>query len=362
MVIILLLTILCLLAYILEYLLYCKVNQSPLSIETIEGTGQAFHPSVLFIDKPWKGYRYWMAETPYPVGVPPYRDRWECPSIHVSNDGLNWYIPEGLTNPIDDLLPSEIVNKDFFSDPHLVLRNDHLECFYRFSKKLRNGFHTCLIRKKSYDGIIWQDRETLLDYSDTLCLQTIGDMVRSPAILWMDGKYMMWYVDNSDTKGIKHVCYSESVDCIHWAKRTICTLKGFDISPWHLDLNYFNGEYFLTVYDLHTLTLWKGKDGQSFIYIKTILSPSRTYGSFYSDGLYRSSLIKDSEGYKLYFSAYDDKQTRIGLMVGSDLSNLMVYSVNGPNKSIGSFLKTFFMIWKVRIWTLLQTLKCQHPL
>lgn len=105
------------LEFLVEYACFRRVNQSPLSLETIEGTGQAYHPSVLFFDEPWNGYRYWMAETPYPIGTPPYRDRWECPSIHVSQDGIHWTIPQGLDNPIDDLLPQEINNRDFFFRP-----------------------------------------------------------------------------------------------------------------------------------------------------------------------------------------------------------------------------------------------------
>lgn len=51
-------------------------------------------------------------------------------------------------------------------------------------------------------------------------------------------------------------------------------------------------------------------------------------GSFYSYGLYRSSLIKDNEKYKLYFSAFE-KRTAIGLMEGNSISTLHATSVEG---------------------------------
>ena len=349
-----------LLEFLAEFLYFNKVNQSPLLLETIDGTGQAYHPSVLFFNEPWHGYRYWMAETPYPINIPPYRDRWECPSIHVSNDGYNWTLPNGLSNPIDDLLPLEIKNKDFFSDPHLVYKEGHLECFYRYSKATEEGYHTFLVRKISEDGINWQKREQLLDFCDTVCDNTVGDMVRSPAVIWQDFRYKMWFVDNVNPKGTKHVCYSESIDGQHWSERQVCFLEGDTINPWHLDLNYLDGVYLLTIYDFHNLTLWKSYDGVSFVYLKQVLSPSGVYGSFYSDGLYRSSIIKDMAGYKLYFSAFDDSRTYIGLMEGTDLDTLSVSSVNGPYKSLIDFFKPFAMIWKVRLWNLYQTLQKNH--
>ena len=350
--VILSIAILLALEFVIEYFLFGRVNQSPLNLETIEGTGQAYHPSVIFFKEPWRGYEYWMVQTPYPIGVPPYRDRWECPSIHVSHDGLNWRVPEGLLNPIDDLSASEIANKDFFSDPHLVFKDGRIECFYRFSKRLADGFHTMLLRKVSEDGVNWQEREVILDFFDASCIETIGDMVRSPAIIWEYGRYKMWYVDGLDPNGARHVCYAESLDGLHWSRCTFCQLKGKPIEPWHLDLNKIDGEYILTIYDFQKLTLFKSADGHSFEFIRKVLSPSGVYGSFYSDGLYRSSLIKDSEGYKLYFSAFDDKKTRIGLMKGNALDKMAVASVGGPYKSLTDFLPVFAKIWKVRLWKL----------
>lgn len=216
------------------------------------------------------------------------------------------------------------------------------------------GYHTCLVRRISNDGIHWQERETLLDYADSTCLATVGDMVRSPAVLWQDNRYKMWFVDNADPKGVKHVCYSESPDGYCWTSQIVCDLAGSSVEPWHLDLNVFDGEYVLTVYDFQDLTLWRSYDGRSFEFSNTLLSPSGVNGSFYSDGLYRSSIVRDSEGFKLYFSAFDDKRTNIGLMTGANYDELSVYSANGPYVSLAAFVRPFIMIWKVRIWRLLQ--------
>lgn len=343
--------------YIVEYILFQRFNQTPLDLQTIEGTGQAYHPSVFFFKKPWNGFSFWMVETPYPMGVQPYKDRWECPSIHVSNDGVHWSQPEGLKNPIDDLTEEEIRERDFFSDPHLVYKDGKIECFYRFSQRLDTGFHTWLLRRSSSDGTHWSERETLLDFYDEECKVTVGDMVRSPAIIYMNGKYSMWYVDNVNPKGEKHVCYSESADGIAWTPKTICLLIGKECEPWHLDLAYLNNKYILTIYDFHNLTVWEGECPTEFRYIKTVLSPSYKYGSFYSDGLYRSSLIFDGQIYKMYFSAYDNKNTHIGVMEGTSIENLRIKSIHGNHISMRGFIKPFFMLWKIRVWKLIHSSK-----
>ncbi len=177
-------------------------------------------------------------------------------------------------------------------------------------------------------------------------------MVRSPAILWEDGRYKMWYVDSLDPKGDKHVCYTESPDGFHWSERSFCQLIGGSVVPWHLDLNKIDGEYILTVYDFQDLILFRSTDGHSFELVRKVLSPSGVYGCFYSEGLYRSSLIKDTEGYKLYFSAFDDKKTRIGLMAGRELDKMKVISAHGQYKSLAAFLPVFAKIWKIRLWKL----------
>ena len=82
------------------------------------------------------------------------------------------------------------------------------------------------------------------------------------------------------------------------------------------------------------------QDGISYKYKKEILSPSLVYGSFYSDGLYRSSLIKDDSGYKLFFSAFDEKKTSIGLMQGVSLTAMTV--CKGKNKSSENINKIYY--------------------
>ena len=52
--------------------------RAPLHISTPDGTGHVVHPDVVDAGAPFRGYRYWMAMTPYPFG----RDR-DRESVHT---------------------------------------------------------------------------------------------------------------------------------------------------------------------------------------------------------------------------------------------------------------------------------------
>ena len=340
--------------YTREYYSFQKYNQSPLRIETPDGTNQPYHPSVLFFDQRWNGYRYWMAETPYPLGdngdwngLNPYRARWENPCIHVSNDGINWRITSEGSNPIDDLSDADIIHKDYYSDTHLVMKNDTLECWYRISKVHDNKL--LILRKKTIDGIHWSERETMvqIDLSVDSCNQII-----SPSVLYSpQNGYTMWYVNK--VNGKRDIYKHNSKDGKNWINKTICLLNDTIVNPWHIDVQFIDNNYYMVIYDHRNLTLWKSNNGTDFQKEKDILSPCPKVGSFYSSGLYRSALIKDNQGYKLYFSAYE-KKTAIGLMTGSSPQNLKIFSVSGNFVSFTNFPMVYLRLKKQELLSLLK--------
>ena len=320
--------------YIYQYNKFQKYNQTPLTIKTPEGSNQPYHPSVLYIQGGWNGYKYWMAETPYPLGkdgdwkgLPPYRERWETPCIHVSNDGIHWNNLEESYNPIDDLDEQDIQNKNYFSDTHLTFYKDTLECWYRISHKKDNA--TYILRKYTLNGKDWSPREVMIDLQDSSIIKNeTGNMIISPAIYKGINGYTMWYVNS--VKKPREICRSSSIDGKKWSKKEICRLPDASVTPWHIDLQYIDKKYYLVIYDYDTnlLTLWSSIDGLSFGNKKVLLSRAPILGSFYSYGLYRSSLLKDDNEYKLYFSAFE-KSTKIGLMKGTSLDSLQIYPVAG---------------------------------
>ena len=301
-----------------------KYNQAPLNIKTFDGSDSPYHPSVLYFEKGWNGYKYWMAQSPYSPNCKPYRDRNECPSIHVSNDGFIW--TEITANPIDNLNEKEIKELDYFSDPHLVFTGNRIECWYRLTKRYgneNNRSDVYLLRKTSQNGVDWSEREVLVSLKEDH-ENGLGNMVVSPSIIYKDGTYHMWYVDSELNK--RNIAFSTSIDGYEWNNKIICKLEGKEISPWHIDVVQIKGTYYLTCYDFKDITIFQAQDKMNFRFIKTLLKPS-TLGSFYGNSLYRASLIHDGK-YKLYFSSDDIFNTYIGVMEGEEITSMQVKDIN----------------------------------
>ena len=334
-IIITIVTVIIISIFIASQILY---TQKPLTIITPEGSNQPYHPSVVYLSEKFNGFSYWLVQTPYPIGGKPYRDRWEYPCIYASNDGINWIVPKTLNNPIDDLNQLEVENKDFFSDPHLLYNStqDRLECWYRITHFNKDegdktkSLPTYIVRKVSYDGVKWSERELMINLQNINTINNeVGKMVISQSIFWDRFKYRMWYVDELSYVNDRNVCYSESKDGKVWTKKKICLLQGKKIDPWHLDLQYINGKYYVIIYSKNTneLTLWISIDGDNFKFEKILLRPSHPFNSFYKSGLYRSCLVWNGKGYMIYFSANNGKKTSLGLMAGSNLSDMEIVDV-----------------------------------
>lgn len=285
-------------------------NQKPLEIKTFDRLDSPYHPSVLYFSEGWNGWKYWMAETPFSPKCTPYRDRNECPSIHVSNDGVRW--TEIANNPISDLSEKEVRELDYFSDPHLVKKDGMVECFFRHTRrhgKVDDFSDVTILKSVSGDGLQWSDPKIVLKPAFP---------VVSPAMTYEEERYRMWYVDSEDHHQSRNICMIHSDDGNNWSEPTTCELHGHNINPWHIDIQKVDGYLYLTVYDFNNITLWcSGIDKPTkFEYVQTIFRPAaKKYGSFYSNGLYRACMTESDRGLELYFSADDSKQTFIGRMV-----------------------------------------------
>lgn len=136
---------------------------APLTTPTSDGSGQCVHPGMYYNPAGWgadtngKSWRYWMAMTPYPGGL----EDVENPEILVSDDGITWVVPPGLTNPIDDPAVG------FYPDPELIMVDGVLWCVYAVNKA-----------KSSTNGITWSSQYILPNVggSGSVCptVQRIG--------------------------------------------------------------------------------------------------------------------------------------------------------------------------------------------
>ncbi len=195
-------------------------NQSPLKIETFDGLNSPFHPSVLYFKKGWNGWKYWMVETPFSPKCKPYVDRNECPSIHVSNDGVNWTTPKGLKNPLVNFGKDGECNLDYYSDPHLVMVADRMECWYRLTERHGDVDHrdeVSLRRVYSTNGVDWSDEEIISRLWLNQADKGLGKMAVSQAVMYdTDKGYRMWYVNSEDHLGQRGVSFSTSENGLLW--------------------------------------------------------------------------------------------------------------------------------------------------
>ncbi len=328
-------------------------NQKPLTIKTFDGSNSPYHPSVKHKNEGFGGYEYIMAETPFYLTLPSvgdnYRDQFECPSIHYSHDGIHW--EEIGENPIDNLTSEERRNRDYFSDPDLVETPNGIECWYRLNRrygKETNQENILLLRKISNDGVNWGEREVIADLQDTNPQVGLGKIVISQSVLFEDGKYKCWYVDDIHLHK-ERICYSESSDNTRsWSDKIVVKLNGPAITPWHLHVLRDGDTLWLTIYDHHSISLWKGTNEAKFEYVKTLVSPCGVYGSFYSNNTYRACLTKVSDNlYRLYFSADDMFHSYIGIMEGVSPDSLKMTSVDEQYHS--SFIHSLSLMARTRL-------------
>jgi len=269
----------------------------PLATPTYDTSGEAVHPSVKYISAGWNGYKYWMAMTPYPAGD----DDIENPSIIVSNDGITWIEPDGITNPISGV-PSV---GTFYSDPELVLSEDGvtLYCIYRWS----NGTDTSKIYiRSSTDGVTWSAATELLTGITTIFV--------SPSIVWDGTQYVMWLNDSSGGSGaykiVKRTCatiagtWSEPSDCTFANKRPYNDL-------WHISVVKVGATYYMfvglsapggsTKADIFLAT---SSDGDAWTFDPEIVIPRGETGAWDEDRQHRCfPLTTDGVIFILYYSA-----------------------------------------------------------
>jgi hypothetical protein len=110
------------------------------------------HPSCQFFPRGWNGWRYWMAFTPYPGANSDY----ENPSIAVSNDGEEWVLPLGLTNPL--------VGKPaggYNADTHLAMSPDGGTMYLIYRERLAGSVNNLRVMETN-NGVDWTAPVTIM--------------------------------------------------------------------------------------------------------------------------------------------------------------------------------------------------------
>ena len=296
-----------------------KATNSPTKLNIISayGDNQAYHPKVLYFEKGWNNYKYWMSFTPYPNAKWAY----ENPHIKVSNDMVTWENPIEGINPLDEV-PSSKTRTSYNSDSHLVYNSDknELECWWRYV----DGNEIIVYRRVSKDGKKWSKREAIFKGS-----LTDGDWI-SPAIIYEDGFYKIWYVFKNE------IYYTESSNLKRFTEPRKINIKyeGEKVLSWHLDVIHSDVGYEMIMV---AYTSWKkrffmnlyytnSKDNVNYSTAKVIMKPSSITKNWDNSGLYRSSILRINGTYYIYYSGQSvDNSKGIGLMYGKNIFDLKSY-------------------------------------
>lgn len=190
---------------------------------TYDGSGQVVHPSVVDFRQEssvtggrWRGWRYWMAMTPYPYS----NDDFENPSILVSNDGYQWRVPAGVINPIYPPPDSAwSADTDLAYDPE----TDELVLCY-----LRVPWDPVIGR--SADGVTWGPLVSV-DWP------RLAGGIACPVLVRMGDGWRVWI--NSPVAGVNTLWMFTTDDLLHWGPATPIT--GF--KTWHFDIIHHAGQF-----------------------------------------------------------------------------------------------------------------------
>lgn len=254
-----------------------------LELPSYDGSNQGIHPDVLHIPGGWNGYTYWMAYTPFTNST----TETENPSILASNDKRSWYVPAGLTNPIDP----DPGGDDFNADADLVISPDGMTLYCIYRPFVSSTGISSVVFRSSTDGISWS-AETPTGVSTT-------SQLLSPAIVWDGTQWVMWYIF------VGFVRRRTATDIAGpWsAEQTVYMPPPLaNRKYWHLDVILADDELVMLMHDKHLtasnddrLQVFTSRHGLSWAGASAhILTPA---GGSEWDGaaLYRSTLVKTGD-------------------------------------------------------------------
>lgn len=217
---------------------YSATNAAnPLDIESyIADNNEVVHPDVLYFENGWNGYKYWMVFTPFPNSNAKY----ENPSIAVSQDGLDWEIPAGLTNPI--MTPfADSYNSDnyYHSDPDMIMSDDN-STMYVFWREHTGWQYEALNYVSSTDGINWSETQMVFQVNGNV------ERILSPALVRDNYNFKMWTVDTKTSpRTIRMRTSNNLINSWSSPVATDLSLITANTEIWHLDVTFVDGKYYM---------------------------------------------------------------------------------------------------------------------
>lgn len=286
----------------------------PLPIPTYDGSNQAIHPDIVFFPHKWGGYHYWMVYTPYPATS----EKYENPSIVVSNDGQNWQVPVGVYNPV-----FAKPEHGHYSDTNLCWGFDKkLYMFFRERHRLGGWLdYDEVFVSSSSDGVHWSSPK-----SATASLHGFAGVL-SPAVITVGNKYYMYTVSR-DAGSIIQLRTAYDPEGL-WSTPIRVQFDGkteeAGYVPWHINVIRTDQTFYAVICMKNYTTPGKrnllffatSTNGRTFhLQSKPILRPSDT--GWDAGSIYQAALIpvagKGNEAFKIYYSAFSKTYPKVWKM------------------------------------------------
>ena len=225
-------------AFIAIALLACSDAASPpnppprdiqlLTLETFDGSGQAVHPDPAETPLSWDGAASQLAVTPYPNGDAAK----ENPSLFAARSWHEWFVPDGIMNPI--ALPAS----GYLSDPD-QLYNPEFNELWIYYRGVTSQNEIYLIRAASPTH---RSAPLLVASGPNHTIVSPTVVRRAP------NDWMMWSVNSGPggcTSAATTVELRRSTDGIHWSDPVATDLASRDPYPWHIDVEWIpsRGEF-----------------------------------------------------------------------------------------------------------------------
>lgn len=312
---------------------------APQTTPTSDASGQIVHPSILYFPDGWNGYDYWMAMTPYTDTDASV----ETPEILACDDGVNWVVPAGLTNPIVTDVDATHPNADaclFYNEA-----TDELWVYYQKTSAV--SAYSKIYLKKSSDGVNWGGVGL-----GTLLLSDVHGTFTSPFVVKVNTVYHLWHIDITPSPNV--IKHRTSTDGESWSASEDITVYGrmpTGKESWHFEVQYMS-EYFeywilLTIADSDTsgnntwMMFARSTNGVDwYLYPKVLLKPSGA--GWDGNSIYKATFLLDGATLKIWYSAWSGAVANdwyMGYTTATFESTLNLISMLQKMKSDGGDLR-----------------------
>ena len=147
----------------------------------------------------------------------------------------------------------------------------------------------------------------------------------SPAIVWDNRKFKMWYVKTRGYGDQKNsIYYMESLNGFNWFHERKVNIKFNKIVPWHIDVQKLsNGEYWMLITAYLRKKTWtfnppiglylaRSRDGINWKVDENPILEKGPKNSWDSDAIYRSTFLIQKGKMKVWYSAAHNNIWHIG--------------------------------------------------